>query len=438
MTSVAGSAVLLILAIVLFFFLCMKGFGMIPTAIVCTIILGFAVEGGPVAAIWGPFAQGMGGFAGGLVFPFVTGGIFGGVMTATGCSEQFGRTLIKKFGVGFAPYALMVFVMVLSYVNIISFPFLGAILAFSLMRAADLPRNVACVSMVGTASITMYYLPGSVTTANMTAAEIYGVGLYSGPIYGVIAAIVAFGSVALYVNHLCKRYRAQGIGYTGTEMEKALGSDFDENDAPSFFVSLLPIVVVVGACMVLQLGFQMDPYAACVIAQLIGIVLCVAMNWKRIAKKLMQVIREGAETSCIPLLQTCMVVGFATVVTQTAVYNALMNAVLSWSMNPYLLCVLGTMLFACISADPISGITLSGSMLGARCIELGASAPLLCRLTQIASTTFDSMPWSGNLNVTMNFLGLTHKEAYGQIVVVQIGCTTLATVVAMILMMIFG
>ena len=59
-------------------------------------------------------------------------------------------------------------------------------------------------------------------------------------------------------------------------------------------------------------------------------------------------------------------------------------------------------------------------------------------MTQIASTTFDSMPWSGNLNVTMNFLGLTHKEAYGQIVVVQIGCTTLATVVAMILMMIFG
>ena len=96
------------------------------------------------------------------------------------------------------------------------------------------------------------------------------------------------------------------------------------------------------------------------------------------------------------------------------------------------------MLFACISADPISGISLSGQMLATRCIELGGNAALLHRLTLAASTTFDSMPYSGNLNVTMNFLGLTHKEAYKQIVVVHIGVTTFYTIVGMIISMIVG
>ena len=48
------------------------------------------------------------------------------------------------------------------------------------------------------------------------------------------------------------------------------------------------------------------------------------------------------------------------------------------------------------------------------------------------------MPYSGNLNVTMNFLGLTHKEAYKQIVVVQIGVTTFYTLVGLVISMIIG
>ena len=436
--SVGLSAVLVILAIAMFFVLCMRGLGMIPTAIICTVIVGFAVDGGPVSAIWGPFAEGMGGFAGGLAFPFIVGGIFGGVMTASGSSEKFGQTIIHKFGIRFAPYALMIFVMVLSYVNIISFPILGAILAFSLFKAADLPRNVACVSMVGTGSIAMYLIPGSVTTANMTAAPFYGTNLYAGGVIGIIMAVIGFVLVALYVEHLCRSYRRQGIGYTPTDMEEKLGTAKESTDLPSFFVSVLPIVAVIAIAMVCQLGFAINPYAACVVAQFIGIFFCIALNFKRLTGAVAKTIAEGALTSCVPLLQTCMVVGFATVVTATPVYTALMDAVLSWNMNPYLLCVLGTMLFACISADPISGISLSGQMLATRCIELGGNAALLHRLTLAASTTFDSMPYSGNLNVTMNFLGLTHKEAYKQIVVVQIGVTTFYTIVGMIISMIVG
>ena len=55
-----------------------------------------------------------------------------------------------------------------------------------------------------------------------------------------------------------------------------------------------------------------------------------------------------------------------------------------------------------------------------------------------AGTTFDSMPFSSMLNVTMGFLGLTHKDVYKQIAVVQIGATSAATIVGLIIAMIMG
>jgi H+/gluconate symporter-like permease len=440
MASIGLSGFLVVLSIVLFFVFCMKGLGPIPTAIICTIVVGLSVEGGPIAAIWGPFAQGMGGMAGGLAFPFITGGIFGGLMTVSGASEQVGRTLIKKFGIRFAPYALMVFVMILAYVNVLSFPFLGAVLAFSLMKAANLPRNVACVAMVGTASLSMYLLPGSTSTPNMLAGSFYKTNLYAGGWLGIIMAVIGFLLVALYVEHLCKMYRAKGIGYTPTDMEKTLTSGGDlkkDEELPSFFISMVPIIIVIGLALVCQLCFGLNAFAACVTAQIVGTILTILLNFNRISGK-MKAIADGAITSCLPLIQTTVVVGYATVVTATPAYGAVIKAVTGWNMNPYVLCVVGTAIFALISADPIAGISLSGKILGDRCVALGGKPALLHRLTMAASTTFDSMPFSGNLNITMNFLGLTHKEVYKQIVVVQIAVTSFYTIVGMVISMIIG
>ena len=69
---------------------------------------------------------------------------------------------------------------------------------------------------------------------------------------------------------------------------------------------------------------------------------------------------------------------------------------------------------------------------------LGANAGLVHRLTLAAATTFDSMPFSSMLNVSMSFLGLSHKDVYKQIVVVQIGATSAATIVGMVIAMILG
>lgn len=105
LTSVAVSGAVVLISLILFFILCYKGVGPIPVAIVLSLFVSLTIEGGITQGIWNYFASGMGNMAGGLCFTFITGSIFGGLMTASGASECIGRTLIQKFGPKFGPYS---------------------------------------------------------------------------------------------------------------------------------------------------------------------------------------------------------------------------------------------------------------------------------------------------------------------------------------------
>ena len=66
--------------------------------------------------------------------PFVFGGMFAALMTATGASEIIGKFLVGKFGIRFAPYAIMAAVALLALGGVSAFPFIIAPLALSLIH----------------------------------------------------------------------------------------------------------------------------------------------------------------------------------------------------------------------------------------------------------------------------------------------------------------
>ena len=443
MTSAAGSAILIIISLGLLVFLVMKGVNLIAAALAAGAILAFGVGGGWITNFFGVFAQGAGGYASNLLIPFMSGGIFGAIMISSGSDLVIGRTLIDKFGTRFAVYSLAVFVAILGFAGINSWPFLAAILAFSLMRACDLPLQVACVTMVGINSAFSFIFPGSPTMPNLIAAQAFGTNIYAGAGIGVVMAVVQCTLVLLYVNLvLIRGYRKKGIGYTPTAIEKNLrggATEFKDEELPSFFVALLPMIVVVVLCMILQLGIGMESTPATVLAQLVASVACVLLNSKqKLYKKLPKSVSNGCIQTAWPLLATCAIVGYAALISATAIYGVILGGVSQMSISPYLLVVIGTAIAAGIGADPMGGISMSVSSIGQTAIAAGANAGLVHRLTLASATTFDSMPHSGNLNVTMGFLGLTHKDVYRQIVVVQIGATSVATLVGMFISMIIG
>ena len=443
MTSVIGSAILIILSLGVLIFLVMKGVNLIAAGLAAGAILALGVDGGWLNAIFSILSSSAGAYMGNLVVAFMSGGIFGAIMIASGADVVIGRTLINKFGTKFAVYSLAIFVALMGACGINSWPFLAAVFAFALMRAADLPLQVACVTMVGINSAFSFIMPGMPTMPNLVAAQGYGTTIYSGAVVGIIMVVVQCTLVLLYVNKsLIKNYRKKGIGYTPTAMESSLrgqSNEINESNLPSFAVAITPMATVVVLCMVFQFGVHLDSTASTVFAQMISAVICVILNYKNgIGKKLAGAITNGVIQTSWPLIATCCVVGYASLISQTSVYNAILNAVSTMNISPYIMVVVATAIFAGIGADPFSGLSMTLSTVGQTALAAGANAGLLHRLTLAASTTLDSMPHSGNLNVTMGFLGLTHKDVYRQIMVVQIGATGAATIVGMIISIIIG
>ena len=443
MTSVALSAVLFVVSFVVLMILVMKGVNLIPAAIIGGIILSFGVEGGPINALFTLYSGAAGGFCSNLIIAFMFGGAFSACMIGTGSDVVLGRVLINKFGTQFAIFALAIFVAICGFVGIQSWPFLAAVFAFSLMKAADLPLNVACVTMVGINSAFSFMFPGSPTIGNLIASQALGTTMYDGALIGVVMCVVQVVLVLLYVEYaLVRKYRKAGIGYTPSPTEAGMRADaanLPEDQMPSFVEAIIPLLVVIVGCPVLQFALKFASTPATVIAQAAAILVCVLLNIKRgFHKRLAGAVTNGCLQSSMPLLSVCAIVGYSTLVSNTAFFNAAMGTISNMSTSPYIMVVVGTALFAALSADSMGGISGAVGTVCTKAIAAGANPGLVHRLTLAAATTFDSMPFSSMLNVTMGFLGLTHKDVYKQIAIVQIGATSIATIVGLIIAMIIG
>ena len=443
MTSVSLSAVLFVVSFVVLMILVMKGVNLIPAAIIGGIILSFGVEGGPINAIFTLFSGAAGGYCSNLLIAFMFGGAFSACMIGTGSDVVLGRVLINKFGTQFAIFALAIFVAICGFVGIQSWPFLAAVFAFSLMKAADLPLNVACVTMVGINSAFSFMFPGSPTIGNLIASKALGTTMYDGALIGVVMCVIQVVLVLLYVEYaLVRKYRKAGIGYTPSPTEAGMRADaakLPEDQMPSFIEAIIPLLVVVAGCPFLQFALKFESTPATVIAQTAAILVCVLLNIKRgFHKRLAGVITNGCLQCSMPLLSVCAIVGYSTLVSSTAVFNKAMDAISSMNASPYIMVVVGTALFAALSADSMGGISGAVGTVCTKAIAAGANPGLVHRLTLAAATTFDSMPFSSMLNVTRGFLGLSHKDVYKQIAVVQIGATSAASIVGLIIAMIMG
>ncbi|MCD7818934.1 MAG: hypothetical protein LUH07_07775 [Lachnospiraceae bacterium] len=246
----------------------------------------------------------------------------------------------------------------------------------------------------------------------------------------------------LYVNKgMIAKARKNNEGYIASPIEQSLRGEaqVEDENLPSFLVAVIPLILVVVLCMIFQLGIGLDSSPSALFAQIISSVVCLLLNSKRgVMKKLPQAISNGCMQTSMPMLATCAIVGYATLISFTTFYSGVMGSVGNLNLSPYLLVVLGTMICSALGADPLSGISMSMSTFGQTAIASGASAALVHRLTVAASTTFDSMPYSGNLNCTLGFLGLSFKDVYKNIVVVQIGANCAATAVGLVIEMIIG
>ena len=401
--NVPISAVFLAVSFVVFFVLCMKGIHPIVVSLLCSLFIGCVVSGGPFAAITGPFMETFVVYMQSYFLPFAFVGIYAQLMNESGMGESIARYVSGKANERNFIIILMVLALLLQLSGITVAPLVIAPLSFSMLKKYDLPRYIALIAVVGIDAVVMFMLPGVPNFTNLLPTSYLGTNLFAAPVVGIVTGVYTVVAVYVFTLIQIKRARKNGITY----------------DPPGFFVSLLPTIVILAVCTVLQLAFKVDSTQTTIISLLIGIVLVLLLGSKGFKRSKVTSITEGAMSVMDALICVCAICGYGALIKVTASFAALEQMILKLDMDPYLLCVVVIILLSIITASGTSSMVLFYTTFGERALAMGANPEALHRLSGIASTSFDSMPQNGPTIVTLRAFKMSHKEGYKWIFYVQ-------------------
>lgn len=436
MDSTVLSLIAICLSFIIFFFCCMKGLGPVITSFICAALVGLTTQSGLNTAFFSTYVSGALTFGQNVFIPMIIGAAMGGIYSATGSTEVIGKQFVKWLGPNNAVFIIMGISFLMPYLGVSAYVFVCAYVAFGVLKAANLPRTVGVAAMGGSASIAMLVAPGGANIANLVPTFTLGTDLYAAPLMGWVCTFIGIGLDIFYVQMLARTARKNKIGYT--EPEYMLGKEMiKEDNLPSFGIAITPLIAILVLLYIFQKIFLMSADNALVLAQVIGIILMFVFNWNRIIGDKLKMIADSASNGFGVFMACVAVTGFGSVVQDTSGYQFLIEKLLGLNVNPYVQIFIVVAVVCAMCADGLGGMSVFFSTLAPSFLEQGLDPAAMHRVTTCTATTFDSLPHNSVVNINLQVFGLTHKEGYKHLAVVQIGIPIIYSIVAVIMAILF-
>ena len=123
----------------------------------------------------------------------------------------------------------------------------------------------------------------------------------------------------------------------------------------------------------------------------------------------------------------------AAVMKMTAAYNGPITAVQGWNLNAYWLTAIITIVMCFVVAGNATSMNIALPIVKPIAESTGASLAAVGRISAVAGSTFDTVPYSGTLNMFCSLCDCTMKEVYPTIFVATILPPLGATVLEILL-----
>jgi H+/gluconate symporter-like permease len=420
-------------------------------------------------------------------FPlFLLGAVFGKLMDDSGSVQAIARFMTERLGARRAILAVVLAGAMVTYGGVSLFVafFMLAPMARSLFDSADIPRRLMPAAIVlGTSTFTMSAMPGTPAIQNAIPMPFFGTTTFAAPGLGIIASLImlCFGLWWLHRAETAARRDGEGFGAdfkTGANgvdddfvRERAVAArEFDPAElrhghhsetAPPFGWAILPLVIVIVVNVLLSmvvwprldLSFLAEErWGATSLAAVGGvwsvatalaaaIAAVVIANWSRLPL-LRQSMDAGANASVLPAFGVASLVGFGAVIAALPGFAAVRDWVLSIGGGPLVSLAVAVNILSSLTGSASGGMTIALDALGATYMRLaaeaGIDAALLHRVTTISAGTLDSLPHNGAVVSLLAVCGLTHRESYGDMVMVGIVGAVLALLTVILLGSAFG
>jgi H+/gluconate symporter-like permease len=418
-------------------------------------------------------------------FPlFMLGALFGKLMEDSGSAQTLSRWIVARLGAQRAVLAVVLACAVLTYGGVSLFVVAFAVfpIAVQLFREADIPKRLIPATIaLGAFTFTMTALPGTPSIQNAIPMPFFGTTPFAAPGLGLLTGALMFMLGQFWLNWRVARARTANEGYSQTEeaavartpelREHALGQGFDiaeiaqespRSAPPSFAIALAPLVLVIALNFVLvnfvipawDTDYLADPTFgntsleavrglwAIIIALTVSIIALGLLNYRRIAN-LKATLDQGADAAVLPIFNTASQVGFGAVIAALPGFVIIRDAILQLGgENPLVGLAVAVGLLSAITGSASGGMSIVLDTLGETFVAQATAAniplELMHRVTVVAAGSIDSLPHSGAVITLLAICGLTHREAYFDIVVVAVVVPVLALIALVILGSLFG
>lgn len=451
--STAVGIIGLFLAIALLIVLAFKGHSVIvaaPIAAMVAVLFSYGLTGHFMASYTITYMAGFANYAKNYFPIYLFGAVFAKLMDESGYAKAIAAFFKEKLGKERAILSVVLTCAILTYggVSLFVVAFVVLPVATELFREADIPKRLIPGTIaLGAFTFTMTALPGSPQVQNTIPMAYFGTDSWAAPVLGLIGAALMFGVGMLWLNWRAKKARAAGEGY-GNHQDAVI-TDSNEK-LPSVVMAFLPIVIILvvnlllskvvypnvdGSYLEESFGSTLSANSgtwSVLLGMLISILFIVAVNFMKLKEGLKGNLKEAANNSLAPLINSCAVVGFGAVTKTLAIFAIVQAFALGVSNNPLLSEVISINILCGMTASASGGLGAALEALADTYMASGIAPQVLHRIAAVSSGGLDSLPYNGATITVLSLNGMTHKESYLDMFMVSVLipiCTALVLVV---------
>ena len=419
----------IIFAFVLLAYMCMKGWSVFISAPICAIIVSITSGMNPLTSITDTFLSGTGNYLAQWFGLFMLGALFGKIMEASGAAASIARSVTELIGPQNAVLAVILATSVMTYGGISLFVVVFVVYPFAvdLFKEADLPKRLlpGCIA-TGAFSSTAMAIPGSPQNQNIIPTNYFGTDPTAAPVLGCIVAIYILVVSVLYMNHRANQARKNQEHFVASEKDLAIMESTKNMSLPNAWLSILPLLVVV--CTIIFVKWNT------MVCLLLGVLLATLLFFPRLKGCMRETFNQGAANSMTAIMNTSLTVGMGNVIQASAAFTIICNAIDTLSSgNGLIYEFISVNILAGVTGSASGGLSIALETLSERLLATGLNPEILHRVASISANGLDSMPWCGAVMTMFAVCGVTHKDSYRDVAVVNIAITASGAILAIIL-----
>lgn len=451
MGTVIGMVGLLV-AIGFLVYMAFKGHSIIvvaPIAAMVALLFSYGLKGHFMASYTITYMEGFANYAKNYFPIYLLGAIFAKLMDISGNALSIAQFCTEKLGKSRAVLSVVITCAILTYggVSLFVVAFVMLPVAIALFREADVPKRLipGCIAL-GAFTFTMTALPGSPQVQNTIPMQYFGTDSFAAPGMGLIASVIMFALGMAWLTYRTNKAKAAGEGYGVHEDQQEEVS----GNIPGIVMAVIPILIILVVNLVLSKivypsvdGSYMEEFGSTLeansgtwsvlLGMLVSILFIIVFNFGKIKEKIKDGLKTSAIDSLTPLVNSCAVVGFGSVVKVLPIFAVVSGAVLGLSAIPLLSEVISVNLLCAMTASASGGLSAALEVMGDTFLQSGIDPQVLHRLASICSGGLDNLPYNGATVTVIALCGMTHKKSYLDMFMVATVIPIIASIVIMVL-----